>query len=116
MDASMSRRVKMCPAGMTFDVKTSFPITNSSSRLVQDMRRQKCLSSERSSVSLPSGRRAICTIVSSSIPKKVKVVVGPTAFSSLTTTPNSEQSAMVVSFSRVHSSDCGEPASKKSSR
>ena len=95
----------MRPAGMTFAAKTSFPITDSSSRLVQDLRRQKSLSSDRSSVSLLSGSRAIWATVSSSIPKKGRMVVGSIVFSSLTMRPNSTQRAMMVSLSSAHSSD-----------
>ena len=84
---SMSLLRKMRPAGITLQAKASLPIKDRSCRLEhvrpESGRRLNLRSSSIRAASFSSGRRACMRTVSNSIPKRVRMVLGPMTFSGL---------------------------------
>ena len=66
--------------------------------------------------SLAGGREVEIVAVFSSMPKKVREVLGPSVLSGASGTPSSLQVASVMANALRHSSVPGDPTNKKSSR
>ena len=113
---SIILRRKVLPAGTTLAAKLRVPIRERSSYFlhrvrVDQQRRAWCMSS-----SLSWGSRASRASESRRIPKYSRHVVGPSRFSSARGTPRWSQREVRVWRWRVHWSEPGAPATKKSSR
>ena len=100
----------------TLQANASLPMSDSSSLLVQvRLPRMWCIACS-SSVFLSLVMDAVMVVESSSTPRKVMVVDGPSSFSGFVGEPNRWQRKFIVCMCRAHSSVSGGPAVKKSSR
>ena len=117
VERSMSRRMKMRPGGTTLHAKASLPMRESKDRLVQVWCRC-AFGRGRGEIGAvhPSWSERWSPTESSSIPRKVSVVAGPSVFScfrgALTL---AQRSVMRVMFC-WQTVECGGPAVKKSSK
>ena len=73
----MRRRRKRRPAGTTLAAKESWPMRGRSSLLVTDFLPNQDLVREVISCNLAGGSRSCCRVESSTIPRKVRLVAGP---------------------------------------
>ena len=105
MLASMRRRKKMRPAGITLVVNAIFPISERSSRLVHFLHSTKADSSCMRRESFSGSTRIVWAAVCSSIPRKVMHEVGSVRFINFVSIPRWSQSNFEV---RSHSSCHGE--------
>ena len=80
----ISRRRNRRPAGTALAANDSFPMRDSRARLEALVRHDHSCSSVRSSSSLVGGSRICCRSESSSSPRKVRVVAGPSTLSMAT--------------------------------
>ena len=83
LSASRRRRNRR-PAGTAHTANYSFPISESSCRLVAVLRVDHSCSAASNSWSFSAGSRISCRSESSSRPRKVRMVAGPSAFSEAT--------------------------------
>ena len=83
----MSRRRNRRPAGTALAAKDNFPISDRRERLVSLVRCDQSCSSMRISSSLVGGSRICCRTESSSRPRKVSEVAGPSTLSMATGMP-----------------------------
>ena len=81
---SIRWRRKSLLAGTTLAAKENLPMSESSSLLMALCLHSQDLVSPVSSSSLSGGRRSCLADVSRTMPRKVKVVVGPSNFSEVT--------------------------------
>ena len=113
---SISLRRKVRPPRTTLVANASFPIRDSSCRLVHLSRAIHFGMSLRSSVSLSVGRLISMLLVSMSIPRYVSFVVGPHSLSMAIGTLSSANVVLMVFSWSSASANVGGVAFRKSSR
>ena len=84
VESWMRRRRNNRPAGTTLAAKESLPAMESTLRLVAVQRRSQAVISVCRGTSLSVGKRSCCRWESMRIPRKVRVVVGPSVLSCAT--------------------------------
>ena len=116
MERSIRRRKKILPGGTTLQAKESLPIRERRVRLVQ-VREARILWREwRSSALRSAEMEAVMSTELSSMPRKVRVVVGPSVFSDFSGAFTCSHSEAIAVMLWTHSGESGGPAVKKSSR
>ena len=90
------RRRKMRPAGMMRQPKDSLPIRESSSRLRHLLQVDQYCNEASNSDSLSSGKDDSMEVVSITIPRKTRRVVGPSSLSGARGMPNWEAKRTIV--------------------
>ena len=107
--SSNIRRINVFPGWTTVHACVNFPTSDSRSDLVHALRPLQACNSSRSSNNLWRGRRIIISLESSSKPRKVRRVHGPSR-------PSLSKTLRTVARAIAHSLDSGAPITKKSSR
>ena len=113
MERSIRRRKKILPGGTTLQAKESLPIRERRVRLVQ-VREARML--WRSSALRSAEMEAVMSTEFSWMPRKVRVVVGPSVFSGFSGAFTCSHSEAIAVMLWRHSGESGGPAVKKSSR
>ena len=114
--SSNSRRRNDLPGFTTTQACCNFPARDSSSFFMHERFPIQVETSALSSTSLACGRRSCSVMVSISMPRKVRHVVGPSSFWVATGTPSQLKEDKRVLRSRAHCRLPGEPANRKSSK
>ena len=96
IDRWIRRCKKRRPAGTTLAANASLPMRDRSSLLVDDHLPNQDLVREVMSCSLVRGSLSCCSEESSSMPRKVRQVAGPSDFSMATGMPSSWQTCLMV--------------------
>ena len=110
--ASMRRRIKILPAGITFAANASFPIRDRSARFLHFLRIKKAPRSSSKATSFSCGRLATWEMVSSCTPRNVIEVVGGVRFSGLVATPSCWHRCSILLNESAHVVECGGPATR----